>query len=261
MKDLYEYQISVSVIAHSKLDNEETKELSHLQFILEYIITDQFHLACLLRLFQLCFGWEDAWVGKLTPEAEYIICKVNEDRTIDTSVIISEADWEDIKRIIQYQNDPNYDDIVHLDEQLRKDQALEAKLKNKNTDIPDLERKIWIIAAQTGLLPAQQYELTIRGFENLYSEVTGYAEFLASYALRAKYAEKGKPADHWIWRKKKNRLEGMGHEASGFLAGLGMDAKEILEDVYKEDENVGFKNEVTADEIEEIRRKIANGEY
>lgn len=117
-----------------------------------------------------------------------------------------------------------------------------------------------MITAHCGIPKSELMNFTLRGFKSLYQEVVDEAEFFASYSLRSRYAEKGKPAEHWVYKKKKNGLDSFATEASGFLSGLGMNADEILKDALKEEEPEKFKNEVSEDEIEEIRRKIAAGE-
>lgn len=173
---------------------------------------------------------------------------------LDKESIIDTEEWEELKRIILYQNDSDYDDTFYYDETVRRNLEIENRLKSKGTTPPNLERQFYIIMAHTGIPKEEQMKLTLRGFKLLFQEVIGEAEFFASYALRAKYSEKGQTADHWIWQNKKSGMDKIGVKASSFIQSLGFNDEEVFADA----DDAPPAQDV---DIEEIRRRIANGTY
>lgn len=257
-------QISM-LLSKDKRDDDNTKDKTELQFVIEDLCQNEGYLFLLTMIVGL-LGYQYPFYGYI--DGEYIIGTYVKDSaedepihlSLDEQSIMTSEEWEDIKRIIMYQNDPDYDDTFYVDQTIRKNLAIENKIRNKHTAAPNSERQFNIITAHSGLPKSEQLKLTLRGFKQLYNEVIGEAEFFASYALRCKYAEKGKPAEHWIWQNKKSGMDKIGTTAGGFLQSLGMDEKEVFKDLYAQDNNESFKNEVTQNEIEELRRKIAAGE-
>lgn len=248
--------------SQDKRDEDETKDKTELQFVIEDLLSNQGFIF-LLTMILGNIGYMYPFFGKV--DGEYILgtyTKESEDSEmiLDEQSIITSEEWEDIKKIIMYQNDPDYDDTLYIDKTIRKNLQIESEIKNKGTVAPNLERQFYMITAHCGMPKSEQIKLTLRGFKKLFTEVTSEAEFYASYALRSKYAEKGKPAEHWVWQQKKDGMEKIGTAASSFLQSLGMDEKEVFKDLYAQETSDGFKNEVSQDEIEEIRRKIASGE-
>lgn len=250
-----------------KRDYKDFEDKEELQFIVEKILCNQMNIV----MFAIVLSYLDYKVpfygyidGHYVVGNYNIIQSEDEDKEdvyeLDEESIITSEEWEDIKRIMIYQNDPDYDDSFYYDATMRKNLEIEAKIRNKGIVAPNLERQFNIITAHCGLPKSEQVKLTLRSFKVLFNECIGEAEFFASYGVRMKYAEQGKPADHWIWQHKVTGLDKIGTEAKGFLGALGMDADEIFKDLNEQENNEGFKNEVTQDEIEEIRRKIAAGE-
>ena len=61
------------------------------------------------------------------------------------------------------------DDYINPD--LKKSMNEQDELKFKNIEIPSLERKIAIISSHTGILPKEQFDMTLRSHSLLFKEV------------------------------------------------------------------------------------------
>lgn len=116
---------------------------------------------------------------------------------------ITAQDFDDIKRIILYQNIVGYDDS-YVNPEIK--QAMEAydSATNRNIVPPTLERKIAIITAHCGISKKEQMDMTMRSHSLLFQEVVGEVEFTTSRAV-ALFSGEGSKIEHWIYPKKKDK--------------------------------------------------------
>lgn len=120
-------------------------------------------------------------------------------------VEITAKKFDEISRIILYQNILHYDD-AYVNPEFRKMMDEVDAVKNFGKEFPTLERKISIITAHTGITKEQQMKMTFREHQGVFEEVTGEVDFLTTRALMLKCD--GKHAEHWIFRNKKNKYDG-----------------------------------------------------
>lgn len=225
LKQSFEYYGSIDVLKKDRRDSKETEELEdEMEFYINYVFKDPSNITKMGRMLKLCLHFDDPQI--LVDEDGYYFStrNINEDNelVLDESIKIRGEDLLNIKSLVQHQNDSDFDDSIYFSPKIRKNMELEAKLKNKGKKPPNLERKFAIITVHTGIMKDQLLNMTMRGFDMLFNEVVEEAEFFASYALRARYAEKGKAADHWIWKDEVKGLNKVGTSLNGFLSNLGM---------------------------------------
>ena len=120
-------------------------------------------------------------------------------------VIIKAKEFEDIIRIILYQNILHYDDS-YVDPELKKSMQEVDELRSKTHNYPDAERKFSIITAHCGLSKEQQLQMTMRSHQSLFDEVCGEVEFLTVRPI-AVYAGKSKDMEHWIYKNNKGKFD------------------------------------------------------
>ena len=108
------------------------------------------------------------------------------------------------KKIILYQNLPNFDD-EYINPELKANMEEYDRLKGKNIVQPTLERRMAIISAHTGISKAEQNAMTLRAHSSLFAEVVGEVEFSANKAI-ALYAGKGDNVQ-WIFQKAKGKYD------------------------------------------------------
>ena len=117
---------------------------------------------------------------------------------------ITHKQFEDIKRIILYQNIPHFDDSYINPEAKAAMNQIDI-LKNQDYEDMTIERKMAIITSHTGVLKKDQLDMTYRSHCLLYEEVCGEVEFTTTRPV-ALFGGKGKELPHWINRKKKNKF-------------------------------------------------------
>ena len=99
-------------------------------------------------------------------------------------------------------------------------------LKNKNLEIPNLERKIAIITAHTGLSKKEQLEMTYRSHSLLFEEVCSEVEFVTIRPV-ALFGGNGDKLDHWIFKKKKDKIENYLTNVDKYTKSMGQDQNAI----------------------------------
>lgn len=124
----------------------------------------------------------------------------------ERDLIITHKQFDDIKKIILYQNIIDYDD-TYINPELKESIEESKKLKSSNIEVPNIERKMAIITAHCGISKQEQMEMTYRTHEMLFNEVSEEVDF---YTTRNAVLITGssKDFDHWIYKKKKKWLDG-----------------------------------------------------
>lgn len=117
---------------------------------------------------------------------------------------INAKEFDEIKKIILYQNFPNYDD-QYINPELKQAMAEQDALKNKDIITPSLERKMGIISAHTGITKTEQKEMTLREHTILFEEVCGEVEYSAVKGV-ACFGGKNDSVQ-WIYKKSKGKFD------------------------------------------------------
>lgn len=147
----------------------------------------------------LCMGLKTPEI-KLTDKNKFVLYDAEEGMNID----ITQKEFEDIKKIILYQNLLNYDD-TYINPELKENMDELDRLRNKDLVPPSLERRIAIITSHCGLNKKEQLKMTIRSHSLLFQEVSKEVEYMCSKPI-AIYG--GKSNDiNWIFEKKKGKFD------------------------------------------------------
>lgn len=201
---LKESEIFLSSVGLLKIDKNsmpsvEIIQMSYLQFIVDILFKqDENNKQRFLNLLILCLHQKNLKIFKNDNGKPFL---ANE----DFSIIITHMDFEDIKRIILYQNILHYND-EYINPELKKSMAEMDELRLKNIEVPTLERKIAIITAHTGISKKEQLEMTYRSHELLFEEVCGEIDFITVRPI-ALYCGKGREFGHWIYKKKSGKFD------------------------------------------------------
>lgn len=213
VKDSEIFLSSVSVIDIDKnaSDSVEIIQMSYLAFIYNVLFQDEINISKFVNILKYCLHVKNPCVGFDDNSRPYL--------KIDDDFSIGPKDFENIRRLILYQNLIHYDD-EYMDSDLKKAIEDTNRLRNKNVEVPNIERKCAIITAHCGLSKKEQLEMTMRAHSMLFDEVYGEIEFTTTRPILL-YAGKGKDIDHWIYRKKKDKLDSYITEKSELVQQMG----------------------------------------
>ena len=232
------FRSSIDVIAFDKNNLNDSKiiSMSYLEFIVELMRESSVYVQKFVNILKLCLGFNYPMISFNETNNKPLIT----DKEIN--VQITYKDFENIRRIILYQNIPKYDD-EYIDPDLKKAMEETDKLRYKNIEPPDFERRCAIITAHCGLSKKDQLEMTMRSHSILFDEVCGEVEFTTTRAI-ALFGGKGNEIEHWIYHKKKDKFDGyiMGKDdLVGKMGGEGKFAEstntsrgDSLEQLYKQ---------------------------
>lgn len=210
--------------------NPEIISMPYLKFLFKEKLNDDICKQQLFNICNLCLGLTSPYI-KLDENGRAVLYEIIED---DNVLIITQQEFEDIRRIILYQNLPDYDD-EYINPELKKAMEEQDELKAKNIEIPSLERKINIITAHTGISLQEQLEMTMRNHMLLFKEVVGEVNFQAVKAISL-YAGKT-DAVEWIYPKKQGKFDEYITSVEEYNKSFGGDGK-ILSSPNKEIQNM-----------------------
>ncbi len=200
LKDSEYFLLSKDILDYDKNSVPDPKviQMSYLQFLYEFLLKEEINKQKLLNILILCLKIKNPIISFDKNNKIVLIDYDNQD------IIISQKQFDDIRRIILYQNLIDYDD-EYINPELKKNLDEEMYLKNKNIDPPSLERKIAIISAHTGILKSDQLDMTYRFHSLLFQEVYEESEYNTLYPIIALSGQSDK-AEKWIYKNKKEKF-------------------------------------------------------
>lgn len=218
LKDSEMFLASCDILAFNKneIPSVEIIQMSYLEFVCKCLISQEIYCDKLINILKYCLGINYPKL-LLDNKGKPLI------RDDEQEVTINSKDFENIRRIIMYQNILHYDDS-YVNPEIRQMKAEVDELKNKDIVTPTLERKIAIITAHSGVTKEEQKKMTYRSHCLLFEEVCGETEFTAvrPTALIGKMlGGKGEIPDHWIYKKRKGKLDGYIVDADKYSKNIG----------------------------------------
>lgn len=214
VKDGLLFMASVDVLKIDKnsLGSVEAIQMSYLRFLQEMIFpSSEMMVQKFLNVMDLCLGLKGIYLCNDEMKRAFI---QTEDGTIITA-----KEFDDLAKIILFQNLPDYDD-AYINPEVRKSMEEVDRLKNKDYESPSFERQIGIIESHTGILKEQLLKKTWRSFQILFREVCGEIEFYTTRSAAIAVGA-GDKVDHYIFKKKKNKFDGYFVDPDAFNKSIG----------------------------------------
>lgn len=151
--------ISVFLLEKDKIPDPNIISMSYLDYIFylkDHDKKGQTYMDMLVTLLHLCFKIDYPDIRYKKNDSGNIILVLN-------GIEVNKKDFDIIRRIICYQNMPDYDD-TYIDPQLKQDLEEMNKMKNKELGTTTLERQKICVAKEYGYKLSELNELTIRKF-------------------------------------------------------------------------------------------------
>lgn len=190
---------TILMIDKNSSDSVEIIQMSYLEFMFKVLfLQDQLNVDKFLNICKYCLHIENP-KAELDEKGKIFI------KDEATGIIIKGRDFEDIRKIILYQNLIHYDD-EYVNPEAKKAMEEMDKLRNAGVEDIPIERKIAIITSHCGLSKQEQLSMTFRSHSLLFEEVAGEVEFQTTRPMLI-YAGKGNEIDHWIYKKKRNKFD------------------------------------------------------
>lgn len=200
----------------------EIISMSYLKFLFTKILPSEEGRGQLYNLCHLCLKMENPYLDFDKNNKPLLIEKDKE--TNEILFVINQKEFDDIRKIILYQNILEYsDDYISPD--MKKAINEKKELLSKGYSLPTMERKIAIITAHTGIINKEQFKMSIRSHELLFKEVVGEVNYQATKAISL-YAGKTE-AIQWIYPKEKGKFDDYITSVEEYNKSFGGDGKII----------------------------------
>lgn len=226
LRDMYGVQEMLDIL---QMDKNELGEIafismSKLRFILIAVCAEEKYRNALYELLHktLSIGNKEIDVY-LDDKTEYLIIgkKIDEvhgmsifdERTI---IKITAEDFDEITRIILYQNILDYSD-KYVDPDVRKAVNEYYRLKNKNAKVVPLEHKMVCVQLKTGMTKGAIGDLTIRNFYQLFDTLVDESEYIAAKTAEFNGVQFKSPIEHWAYKARKDKYAEAFSDADAFV--------------------------------------------
>lgn len=211
---------SMSVISVDKntSDSVDIIQMSYLDFMYKILFYNKQNIDKFVAILRYCLHMNNPLIGYTENNKPYL-----EDKEL--GVKIDYKEFEDIRRIILYQNIIRYDD-EYINPEIKKMMAEVDAVRNAGIEPLSIERKIAIITAHCGISKQEQMAMTYRSHCLLFEEVYGEVEFTTTRPIML-YAGKSGDIDHWIYKKKKDKYDGYMTDADKYSKSMGADVSAI----------------------------------
>lgn len=211
---------SMSVISIDKnaSDSVDIIQMPYLEFVYKVLFQDEMNVSRFVNILKYCLHMNKPMIGYDEKNKPYL-------DDSELGVKIGYKDFENIRRIILYQNIIRYDD-EYINPEIKKMMAEVDAVRNAGIDSPSIERKMAIITAHCGISKQEQMAMTYRSHCLLFEEVYGEVEFTTTRPIML-YAGKGNEIDHWIYKKKKDKYDGYVTDADKYSQSMGGDVNAI----------------------------------
>lgn len=218
--EIFLSSLSVISIDKNSTDSVEIIQMSYLDFIYKVLFQEQMNISKFLNILKYCLHIENEAI-----EIGYDVNNKPFLRDKDSDIEIKSKDFENIRRIIMYQNLIHYDD-EYINPEIKQMMNEVDAVKNAGIELPSIERRMAIITAHCGISKQEQMNMTYRSHSLLFEEVYGEVEFETTRPILL-YAGKGNEIDHWIYKKKKDKYDGYITDADTYARSMGGDANAI----------------------------------
>ena len=218
---VFYHSVGILKIDKNALNKVEYIQMKYLQFLFEVMFPqDKFYIQQFINIINLCLDLKKAMINADEHGKVYIY---DEEKQIK----IDAKDFDEISRIIMYQNFYRYDDS-YVNPDVQRAMREVDELKGKAYEEISLERKEAIITAHTGISKKDLEEMTYRSFSMLFDEVCGEVEFTTTREI-ALFAGKGDEIEHWIYKKKKNKMDGYFVATEQYAKSMGQKPTDIVQ--------------------------------
>lgn len=203
-------------IDKNSLSSVEIIQMTYLKFICSVLFRNKNNINDFVTILRLSLHMYNPKIG-IDANNKYVVFDE------DADISIAEREFEDIRRLILYQNIVSFDDS-YIDPDLKKAIDETNKLRNKDIDFPDIERKMAIITSHCGISKLDQQKMTYRAHTMLWNEVCSDIDFSTTRAVALFSGEK---TEHWIYKKKKDKMDDYIISGEKFADKLGANFQDL----------------------------------
>lgn len=217
--------IGLLEVDKNTLGTVEFITMSNLKFVLLMAGTDNRYVEQLEVLLRLALGIPNNETIEVVANntEEYlligeVIGEIKGHLILDDSKAkkITAEDFDEIKRIILYQNVLDYSD-KYVDPDVKKMANEYYRVKNKNAPNISLEHKVVCVQMKTGMSLEAIGDLTIRHFLQLFNLIVEESEYSTNRLAESMGCKFKKPLEHWAYKERKDKYAEAFCDADAFI--------------------------------------------
>lgn len=217
----FEYSVPVLTIRKNEIEDPNIMRMNYLQFLHEVVIpSDEIYYAMFCNI-----------LSKSLLESKFYLSK-DKGRSVvvlgddfgSVKAIITPKEFDEISKIILYQNMVDYDDR-YVSPEIREAMEEYQKMKSKgsNTVSPILEKKKAYVIGKTGMSMVEINDMTYRTFSQVFDSLLESEMFIANKIIQAstKYDTGKENITHPVLTKRIDPYEEMFVDKQAFKGKLG----------------------------------------
>lgn len=200
----FESSYEILVFNKREIPVPEIIQMSYLQFLLEVLCGESHNEEKLKTILKLCLHIDNVkyCFGK-DKKPNIVWC----DNTDTIKAIISPKDFDDIKKIILYQNIPKYDD-TYISKDIREVINETIKIKDGKVEPLTLEDKMAFLGNEIGFVNKDILKMTYREFDIKFNMAVEKMDYqINKTAELVGNVKFNKKIEHPLRKSKKNKLE------------------------------------------------------
>lgn len=183
----------INIIQMSYLKFLATKLINNEEMFDDKIKKGDIYSFKFFSLMALVFNVDISKINIAIDKNDVVYLKVDDE-------IFTAQEFDDIKKIILFQNLNDYDD-VQMSDDYKKVIEEYYSIKNKGMIVPTLEDKIDAVMAKTSYNEKSIKELTYRRFCRIFDKVVSYTE----YVVGCNGYTRKEPPENWIYKTNKQK--------------------------------------------------------
>ena len=180
----------------------EVISMSYLKFLAKRVLPyDELAKQQLVNICILCLDFSIPYVI-MDDNDKPLLCNIDKEGK-EILFTITQKEFDDVRKIIMYQNILNFDDS-YINPELKERMDEVDELRMKNFEPPSLERRMAIITSHCGISKTEQCEMTFRSHSLLFEEVSNEVEYMCTKPAAIR---NGKTDEiQWIFKRKKDKF-------------------------------------------------------
>ena len=222
--ETYEWAKQILEIDKNSTNDIEIIQASYLKFLIDYYFVAYEDATNQLRsLLNLCLGFK--YIVFTKDKGKPCVAIYDDDETL--KYVINQKEFDDIKKIILFQNNPSYDDR-YISPDVKEMLSEYYKVKYNNMNIPTMEKKKGFVSSKTGKTFKELNEISYREFCIIYDELLAQDNYYIYKIVASNFQDtKINETLHPLFEKKHDIYEEL-FTSTNALANKGISGAEQL---------------------------------
>lgn len=204
--DVFEESYDILTFPKNDIPSPEIISMKYMDFMISILLMDEINQIKLSNVLSLCLKFENIKFG-FDNNNNYVLNVYEEENYIHEKFKIFSKDFDDIKKIILYQNIVGYDDTL-ISKDIKNLINDYHQIRNENIEPLTLEKKIIFLGNEIGMTTKEILDMTYREFSNRFDMAVEKLDYqIYKTAEMSGNVKFDKKIEHLIYKSKKNKFE------------------------------------------------------